>query len=146
MKRLVGILFFVLLAVWGCSGGEQEKVRSSAGESAAPLQAPAAPFKSVSPSEAAQLIDSKKNLVLIDVRTPEELREGAIEGSTMVPFWAVMQNKLTIPKDSPIMLICAVGGRSYAAGQMLVKYGYTEIYNLSGGISAWKQAGLPLKY
>lgn len=146
MKRLVGILFIVLLAVWGCSGGEQEKSRSSAGESAAPPVTQAAPFKSVPPAEAAQLIHNNKNLVLIDVRTPEELREGAIEGSTMVPFWAVMQNKLTIPKDTPIMLICAVGGRSYAAGQMLVKYGYTDIYNLSGGISAWKQAGLPLKY
>lgn len=103
------------------------------------------PFRSISPVEAKKLIDSRHDLVILDVRTPDELKkEGGIQGAVLVPLMAVMQNKLTVPKEKPILLVCAVGGRSYAAGQMLVRYGYQEVYNLSGGLDAWKKSGLPV--
>lgn len=102
-------------------------------------------FRSVSPEEAKKIIERRQDLVFLDVRTPQELqKEGGIQGAVLVPFWAVMQNKLNVPKDKPIMLVCAVGGRSYAAGQMLVRFGYQEVYNLSGGLDAWKKNGLPV--
>jgi len=103
-------------------------------------------FKSISPAEAAKLIETRKDLLLIDVRSPEELKEGYIEGSVLVPFMDIAQGKRGLPKDRPILLICAIGGRSYTLGKVLEQNGWPEIYNLSGGISAWKSSGLPLKY
>lgn len=103
-------------------------------------------FKSISPVEAQKMMKEKKDLLVVDVRSPRELSNGYIEGSMLIPFWEIAQGKRSLPKDKPILLICAVGGRSYGLGQALSRNGWPVIYNLSGGISAWKQAGLPLKY
>lgn len=103
-------------------------------------------FKSIPPIEAKKLIDRRPDIILLDVRTQREFRRhGAIPNSQLVSFMAVMRNHINLPKDQAIILICAVGGRSYTAGQMLRQYGYHEIYNLSGGISAWRRARLPFK-
>jgi len=109
-------------------------------ESSTPL------FKTVTPVEAKQMIDSRKDLLLVDVRGSEELSEGYIEGSTLIPLWDILKGKQRPPKDKPILLICAVGGRSLALGKLMAKNGWPEIYNLKGGISAWKDAKLPVKY
>jgi rhodanese-related sulfurtransferase len=55
-----------------------------------------------------------------------------------------MKGTVPLPKDKPILLVCAVGGRSYVAAQVMSRQGFQEVYNLSGGISAWVKAGLPL--
>lgn len=107
---------------------------------------PAPLFKTVTPAEARELISARKELLLIDVRGPQELTEGAIEGSTLVPLWDIVKGRKKLPKNQPILLICAVGGRSLALGQLLNKYGWPEVYNLKGGISAWKEAGFPVIY
>jgi rhodanese-related sulfurtransferase len=103
-------------------------------------------FKTVTPQEAKNLIESRKDMLLIDVRGQDELSEGYIEGSTLMPLWAIIKGTQRPPQDKPILLICAVGGRSLALGQLMSKNGWNEIYNLKGGISAWKEAELPLKY
>ncbi len=105
-----------------------------------------AAFKTVTPQEAEDLIETRKDLLLIDVRGQDELDEGYIEGSTMMPLWDIIKGTQRPPKNKPILLICAVGGRSLALGQIMAKNGWNEIYNLKGGISAWKEARLPLKY
>ncbi|MCX5864476.1 MAG: rhodanese-like domain-containing protein [Deltaproteobacteria bacterium] len=102
-------------------------------------------FRSLSPQEAKSLIETRKDLVLVDVRSPQELYEGSIPDSQLIPFTDLAQGRTTLPTGKPILLICAVGGRSYAVGQYFSGKGYGEIYNLSGGISAWKAAGLPLQ-
>ena len=103
-------------------------------------------FKTVTPQEASSLIRNRTDLLLIDVRGQEELAEGYIEGSTLMPLWGIIKGTQRPPKDKPILLICAVGGRSLALGQLMVRNGWNEVYNLKGGISAWKEANLPLKY
>jgi len=129
MKRLTFLFVFLMLFNVSCS--------NKSGTSG---------FKSISPAEAAKLIETRKDLLLIDVRSPEELKEGYIDGSELVPFMDLAQGKRGLPKDRPILLICAIGGRSYTLGKLLEQNGWPEIYNLSGGISAWKANGLPLKY
>jgi rhodanese-related sulfurtransferase len=103
-------------------------------------------FKTVTPQEAKNLIESRKDMLLIDVRGQDELSGGYIEGSTLMPLWAIIKGTQRPPQDKPILLICAVGGRSLALGQLMSKNGWNEVYNLKGGISAWKEAELPLKY
>ena len=103
-------------------------------------------FKTVTPQEAKNLIDSRNDLLLIDVRGQDELYEGYIEGSTLMPLWSIIKGTQRPPKNKAILLICAVGGRSLALGQLMSKNGWNEVYNLKGGISAWKEAKLPLKY
>jgi len=103
-------------------------------------------FKTVTPKEAKNLIDNRNDLLLIDVRGQEELGEGYIAGSTLMPLWDIIKGTQRPPKNKPILLICAVGGRSLALGQLMSKNGWDEVYNLKGGISAWKDEKLPLKY
>ena len=103
-------------------------------------------FKTVTPQEARSLIENRKDLLLIDVRGQDELREGYIAGSTLMPLWDIIKGTRRPPPNKPILLICAVGGRSLALGQLMSKNGWNEVYNLKGGISAWKEAKLPVKY
>jgi len=103
-------------------------------------------FKTVTPQEAKILIENRKDLLLVDVRGQDELSEGYIVGSTLIPLWDIIKGTKRPPQDKPILLICAVGGRSLALGQLMSKNGWDEVYNLKGGISAWKKAQLPLKY
>ena len=103
-------------------------------------------FKTVTPQEAKNLIENREDLLLIDVRGQDELREGYIEGSTLMPLWDIIKGNQRPPQNKPILLICAVGGRSLALGKLMSKNGWNEIYNLKGGISAWKNENLPLKY
>ena len=103
-------------------------------------------FKTVTPQEAKNLIGSRQDLLLIDVRGQDELSEGYIAGSTLMPLWDIIKGTQRPPQDKPILLICAVGGRSLALGQLMSKNGWNEIYNLKGGISAWKDAKFPLNY
>jgi rhodanese-related sulfurtransferase len=103
-------------------------------------------FQTVTPQEARNLIENRTDLLLIDVRGQDELSEGFIEGSTLMPLWAIIKGTQRPPQNKPILLICAIGGRSLALGQLMSKNGWDEVYNLKGGISAWKKAKLPLKY
>ncbi|MDH5298353.1 MAG: rhodanese-like domain-containing protein [Desulfobulbaceae bacterium] len=150
MRNPFIILCMFILLLPACSKADQ-KGGETTGQSSGVRQIAAQPqeavgFRTVTPQEAKQLINTKKGLVMIDVRTQQELVNGYIQGSHLVPLWPVMQGQLNLPKDTPLLVICAVGGRSYAAGQALVQWGFREVYNLKGGIDAWKMAGLPLQY
>ncbi len=148
MKRIVFLFTAFLFLLFGCSETEdQYNYNQSSNQNSAGLSGPGqGSFRSIPPHMAKRLIDSRSDILIIDVRTPGELQYGRIEGSNLMSFWSVMRGQHNLPKDKAIVLVCAVGGRSYAAGQVLARSGYREIYNLSGGIESWKRAGLPLKY
>jgi rhodanese-related sulfurtransferase len=146
MKKKLVVVFALFL--FACSkNADQPGAKPSADASQTPpVAASSTVYTSYSPAQTMDLIKQKKDLLIVDVRSPEELREGKIENSTLIPFMDIMKGNYTIPQDRPLLLICAVGGRSYAAMQILAHKGYKEIYNLQGGIAAWKQANLPLVY
>jgi rhodanese-related sulfurtransferase len=79
---------------------------------------------------------------LLDVRTPEEWALGSIKGASKINFFEVnfseQLNKLD--KTKPVYVYCKSGGRSGKAAKQLEKKDFT-VYNLIGGISAWKAAG-----
>jgi rhodanese-related sulfurtransferase len=150
MKRLLIITCCIFLAA--CSGDNDSSQAQPASQQ--PQIASASPgpaqnrnkFSSLTPMQAKQLIQSKKNLLILDVRSPAELKEGKIAGSTLVPFMKIAKGEYKVPADQPVLIVCAVGGRSYAVGKYLSQTGYPEIYNLQSGISGWKRDGLPLVY
>lgn len=138
---------FLALTLIGCGDDPQATTAQTAPPTApAAGQQQNAGFQSITPQAASELIKNRKDLLLIDVRGPEELRSGAIAGSVLLPFWNILQGNHQLPKDKPMLLICAVGGRSFAVGQVLKRQGYGEMYNLSGGLDAWKKAGLPVEF
>lgn len=152
VKRFVQRVFLVFLTFMlcgvlaGCSG-EPAKEEESGVQDPAPTAQPVIPeFSSLLPQEAFSLKEREKDVLVVDVRTPEELELLRIPGSIAVPMAELMEGRAQLPKDKPILLVCAVGGRSYAAGLYLFKEKHQRVYNLRGGISAWQKAGLPLEY
>lgn len=98
------------------------------------------------PQEAFAFLRSRKNVLVVDVRTPEERQLLRIPGSVAVPLAEIMEGRAQLPKNNPLLLVCAVGGRSYAAGLYLVGEKYQWVYNLRGGIAAWQKDRLPLEH
>lgn len=104
-----------------------------------------AEMQTISPQEANTLIKSRgDDLLILDVRTPEERAQGTIAGSRLVSIWDIAYNRVRVPEDRPLLVFCATGARSYMAGQVLDKRGDYQIFNLSGGIGGWAEAGLPV--
>jgi rhodanese-related sulfurtransferase len=100
----------------------------------------------VSPAEATHLINREDALVL-DVREPGEFATGHVLGAKNVPV-ARMETagaEVMKRKDRPVIVYCDGGERSGKATAVLKKQGYTRVANLSGGIGAWQQAGLPVE-
>ncbi len=138
-----GLIFAVFL-LSSCSGEENtpSKSDSSAGAASNRQAAVSSIFRSVSSTEAQAMLKKNPELILIDVRTPQERRQVRIAGSRHVAVGDVVRGKLDIPREKPVMLVCAVGGRSYVAAKALTSMGHTEVYNLEGGIEAWHRAGM----
>lgn len=75
--------------------------------------------------------------VLLDVRTPQEYREGHIPGSKNIPLYELRQTQEAAGKDTPLFVYCHSGARSREAVSMLERMGYTKVKNI-GGITAYK--------
>lgn len=76
---------------------------------------------------------------LLDVREVVEYEGGHIEGAVNAPLSSLDEIELPYLKDDPIYVICRSGNRSAQAAQLLQERGYTEIYDVSGGMIAWEQ-------
>lgn len=76
---------------------------------------------------------------LIDVRTPGEVADGAIEGSTNIDYnGANFQDEMAkLDKSKPVLVYCRSGGRSGRAAAMLKEMGFQEVYDLQGGYMNW---------
>ena len=100
---------------------------------------------SLNAAEVTQMVNHK-NAVVIDVRSAEEFATGSVTGARHVPLEALAERmgELARFKGRPLIVICQSGSRSARAVTQLGKEGFAEVYNLAGGIAAWKTAGLPV--
>jgi rhodanese-related sulfurtransferase len=90
------------------------------------------------PEEAEEFIQNQQPVIL-DVRTDEEQSVSRIQGSRFFDYESfIMEQVQDIPKDQPILVYCALGYRSEKIGEKLLAAGYTQVYNLKGGIIHWK--------
>jgi phage shock protein E len=83
---------------------------------------------------------------LVDVREPEEwTATGVPPGALLIPPGEIeARASAELAPDRPVYVICRSGNRSRTASETLIKLGYTEVYNVEGGIQAWLNAGLPV--
>ena len=101
----------------------------------------------LAPDAFENMLKSDSTVQLVDVRTPGEFQSGHIVGSVN---WNIhdadfAQRISQLDKNRPVMVYCAVGGRSGNAASQLSKLGFTKVYDLKGGMNAWKEKGKALK-
>jgi rhodanese-related sulfurtransferase len=96
----------------------------------------------ISPQRAAELVAGGAQLV--DVRQDDEYAAGRIEGSLHIELDQLPAEAAAIDRDRPVVFYCRSGSRSALATQAFRAAGY-EAHNLSGGLIAWKDRGLPLE-
>ncbi len=83
----------------------------------------------------------RHDLKILDVRDKSEWEEGHIEGATHIPYYFLEQRLQELDNTQPLALICASGQRSSIACSLLQKHGFTQLFNVVGGMEAWEQAG-----
>jgi rhodanese-related sulfurtransferase len=105
-----------------------------------------AAYKNVSAVEFKSLIEKQKG-VLIDLRTPDEIKKGKIKGATEIDFLAVDFNKEAdkLDKSKTYYLYCAGGGRSADAAEILISKGFKQVVNLEKGFADWKKQNFEIE-
>lgn len=91
-------------------------------------------------------LSEKNDGILLDVRTQEEINDGYIQGASFIDFYDdEFKEKVNLMnKGKAIHVYCRSGGRSRKAAEILLQNGFEKVYNLNGGIGAWKEADYPL--
>ena len=98
----------------------------------------------LAPKEFSAKYKSTPNAILLDVRKESEVKEGALTNSKNIVYDDSFGKKLSgLPKDAPIFIYCKGGVRSAKAAEILEEKGFKEVYQLKGGLDAWKEAKLP---
>ena len=105
----------------------------------------AAGVKGLTVQETKTLIDRTPNLYILDVRTPDEFKEVRLKNSVLIPVSNLERRVAEVPKNRPVLVVCAVGARSKTASELLVSRGYREVYHLNDGLVGWYRAGLPVE-
>jgi len=125
-------LMYVMLAL--VSGGMLlwQTVTSSGGNRVSPLQA--------------TLMLNRDDALVIDVRETAEWSSGHIPNSRHIALGQLEKrlSELEKFKQRPLIVNCQSGNRSSSACGTLKKHGFEKVFNLSGGIGAWRDAGLPV--
>jgi sulfur-carrier protein adenylyltransferase/sulfurtransferase len=98
------------------------------------------------PAELKKRLEGGEPVVVIDVRDPDEYRDGSIEGATNISrgFLEFRVGSVAADPSTPIVLYCQTGLRSMLAAKALHDLGYQHVINLQGGFQRWAQSGLPV--
>ena len=121
MKRMLLLLFSLLLLLAGCSGNTADSS-----------------YQQITQEEAKEMMDTQ-NVVILDVREQNEYDGGHIPGAVLLPVGTIDEAAAAevIPdKDSTVLVYCRSGNRSKTASSKLAELGYTNIYEF-GGINTW---------
>jgi len=84
------------------------------------------------------------HLYVLDVRSPEEFREGHVPGAVNVPYDQIAARIAEVPKDKDVVLYCRSGRRAGIAADVLAANGYTRLSHLEGDMQAWIAQGRPV--
>lgn len=98
------------------------------------------PVGNLDPAEAKEFMAARPagGYQLLDVRQPGEYEQEHLAGARLIPLKELAGRAGELDPDQPVLVYCAIGGRSRAAAQYLNGQGFNQVYNLSGGIKAWQ--------
>lgn len=139
MKRIFLLILLFALALSACSA--QSTPQAVTGKA---VSVGGGSYLNVTPVELKTMLDNK-DFVLINVHIPFA---GNIAGTDLsIPYDQIDQNldKLPADKAAKVVLYCRSGRMSAIAAETLVKLGYTNLWNLDGGMVAWEQAGYEIQ-
>lgn len=88
--------------------------------------------------------DPVRPALILDVRERDEFMRARIDGCLLIPMSQLGARMFEIPKDRPVLVICASGSRSVNVVGHLLASGWTDVANVAGGISTWERMGLPV--
>jgi len=145
-KRIMAnlLLGFMVMALASCQSAEITPSTSTPQEIGKVIQVEGGSYKDLSVVELNTLMENK-DFTLINVHIPFE---GNLPKTDLsIPYDTIGQNLDKLPDDkaAKIVLYCRSDRMSTIAAAELVKLGYTNIWNLDGGMVAWEQAGLPIE-
>lgn len=90
------------------------------------------------------MLSAKQDVFVLDVRRESEWNQGHIEGSTRIYLGKLQSETHKLPRNKPILVICKTGNRSSFGASVLLRNGFNQVYNVLGGVDAWKKAAYPL--
>ena len=122
-------IFFLFLVIAACSDKKTETSENTL----------------LSPSEFMTKYNQTEGSILMDVRTEEEVAAGAITGEMNIVYDDAFATKLSNLEQKPIFVYCGSGIRSAMAAKILREKGFNPVYEMDGGLKAWKAAGSPIK-
>jgi rhodanese-related sulfurtransferase len=100
----------------------------------------------VAPGQLQSRLEGGEQIVIIDVREPDEFARGKIPGAYTIPRGVLeMQVDGRLPLDTTVVLYCGGGARSALAAKSMAEMGYDKVENLQGGWHAWINSGLPIE-
>jgi rhodanese-related sulfurtransferase len=105
-----------------------------------------ATLETVDPATAATVIAEEPGVVVLDIRTPEEYAQGAIDGAVNIDFYASdFASQLDqLDKSTPYVVYCRSGNRSGQAMDTFADLGFTDVTEIEGGLVNWYDAGFPV--
>ena len=103
-------------------------------------------LETVSPEAAAEAIANTPDVVVLDIRTPEEFAEGFIEGASNIDFYGSdFASQLdALDKEAPYVVYCRSDNRTGQAMEVFADLGFTNVTEIDGGIVNWYESGLPI--
>lgn len=142
--RIATLVAIGALGLAAC-GGDDDDASGPVAESVADSEADAPAFGLVSPQQALDLSNDPE-VVVIDVRTPEEFDEGHIDGAEMIDFYADTfgDDIAALDQDETYLLYCRSGNRSGQTAALMAQLGFDNVYDMDGGVVAYSAEGLPL--
>ena len=136
-KVILGIMVVMSFSTFiACAGGDSEKPTSAQTEAATVDDIDVDAFKK---------LKEEKPGIIVDVRTPGEAASGIVEGAVVIDIYGDdFKGEISkLDKTKPIYVYCKSGGRSSNAAKQLLDLGYTQVYNVMGGMTDWKAKGYP---
>jgi adenylyltransferase/sulfurtransferase len=107
-------------------------------------QAPAEPFGRLSAKEVSDRVASGE-LKVVDVREQWEFARDHIPNATLIPLGQIIARPKDVITADNVVFVCEVGQRSAVAAEMAAALGMQQVFNLEGGMQAWRTAGLPVE-
>ena len=121
-KKFISAIIFAIATMFGCKAQENPNVTRISWDEAKTAMA-------------------KKDIVLVDVRTPEEYVAGSVQGAENIDFLGenFKEEFAKFDKEKPVYIFCQSGNRSEKAGKVLSEMGFEEIYDIESGYLGWKK-------